>query len=237
MLTPTYDIDLQEKGLTLRCNGEAHYINYYWLRDNCPTSFDPKLRERTFDITQLSAPPRAAAAEVRDGALQVSWAGETHRSAFPLDSLLAFVSSRQRADPASLPRNLWRQGQAENFQRFSQRDVMTDLATCRAWAKAVITDGIAVITEMEDSDQALTDLAERLGLVHPSVSGTYFEVKVHIDPVNLAFTANALEMHTDTPAEELAPGVQFLHCRQNTVDGGHSLFVDGAAVAEDFRRE
>ena len=36
--------------------------------------------------------------------------------------------------------------------------------------------------------------------------------------------------------EELAPGVQFLHCRANSVEGGDSLFLDGVAVAEDFRQ-
>ena len=30
-------------------------------------------------------------------------------------------------------------------------------------------------------------------------------------------------------------GIQFLHCRRNTVEGGRSLFLDGAAVAEAFR--
>src|SRR3546814_9468776 len=44
-------------------------------------------------------------------------------------------------------------------------------------------------------------------------------------------------MHTDVPAEELAPGVQFLHCRANSVAGGDNLILDGAAVAEDFRRD
>src|SRR3546814_2770604 len=44
-------------------------------------------------------------------------------------------------------------------------------------------------------------------------------------------------MHTDVPAEELAPGVQFLHCRANAVQGGDNLILDGAAAAEDFRRD
>ena len=53
-------------------------------------------------------------------------------------------------------------------------------------------------------------------------------------PTNLAYTAKALEMHTDTPAEDIAPGVQFLHCR-NSVEGGANLFLDGVAVANDLR--
>ena len=44
-------------------------------------------------------------------------------------------------------------------------------------------------------------------------------------------------MHTDLPGEEAAPGVQFLHCLENTVDGGLSLFLDGVAVAMALKAE
>jgi gamma-butyrobetaine dioxygenase len=75
-----------------------------------------------------------------------------------------------------------------------------------------------------------------MGCVRPTFFGTYFDVKTHINPTNTAYTAGALELHTDTPAEEFAPGIQFLHCRVNTVEGGDSLYADGVAVANDFRQ-
>ncbi len=67
-------------------------------------------------------------------------------------------------------------------------------------------------------------------------SGTYFDVKRHIKPRNTAYTQAALELHTDTPAEEVAPGIQFLHMRANSVEGGRNLFGDGVAAANDFRK-
>src|SRR3546814_9452186 len=85
---------------------------------------------------------------------------------------------------------------------------------------------------MPDSDAGLTETVRLLGQVRPTFFGEYFDVRVHVDPANLAYTAKALEMHTDVPAEELAPGVQFLHCRANSVAGGDNLILDGAAVAE-----
>jgi gamma-butyrobetaine dioxygenase len=237
MLTTPFDVTLRTAGLVLKSAEQEVYLNYYWLRDNCASSFDPEVNERTFDITALARPPVAKSAQVSGGDLDIVWCNEDHTSTFSIETLVAFGTGKGRPDPAVLSRNLWRAGYSDSFQRFSQHDVMNDMQARTAWAKAMITDGIAVITDMGDSDAALTDLANCLGLVRPSVAGDYFEVKVHIAPVNLAFTANALEMHTDTPAEEFAPGVQFLHCRQNTVDGGYSLFLDGAAVAEDFRRD
>ena len=56
---------LKEKGLEIvLSDGQPHYFNYYWLRDNCPTSFNGATRERCFDIFHLDAAPVAASAEV-----------------------------------------------------------------------------------------------------------------------------------------------------------------------------
>jgi len=237
MQTNLSHVTLKESGLMLVSGQNEAYFNYYWLRDNCRSSFDPDLRERTFDITTLHHAPVAKAAWVDDGELIIDWKNEDHQSRFSIEWLYAFKDRGKRHDPADLPRKLWRAGKGDAFSRFRQHDVMNDMTIWATWARAMIEEGIAVITGMEDNDQALTDLANCLGLVRPSVAGAYFDVKVHIAPVNLAFTANALEMHTDTPAEEMPPGVQFLHCRRNSVAGGYSLFLDGAAVAEDFRME
>ena len=66
-------VTLEAAGLNVTLPGGAPgYFNYYWLRDNCPTSFDPQTRERTFDIFHLSARPRPAAAQV-EGDILVIW--------------------------------------------------------------------------------------------------------------------------------------------------------------------
>src|SRR3546814_2523614 len=56
------DILLGETGLELPlAGGSRAYFNYYWLRDNCPTSFDRETRERTYDIFQDIEPRPASA--------------------------------------------------------------------------------------------------------------------------------------------------------------------------------
>jgi gamma-butyrobetaine dioxygenase len=99
-----------------------------------------------------------------------------------------------------------------------------------------LTEGVAILDGLPDSDEALEAAANLIGFPRPTFFGPYFDVRMHADPDNLAYTAKALELHTDVPAEDLAPGVQFLHCRRNSVEGGESLFVDGAAVAAELRR-
>jgi gamma-butyrobetaine dioxygenase len=79
------------------------------------------------------------------------------------------------------------------------------------------------------SDEALTEVVRHIGLVRLTFYDDYFDVRSHIEPWNLAYTAAALELHTDTPAEEMAPGIKFLYCRANSVAGGDNLFLHEVA--------
>jgi len=228
---------LLDRGLEVTLDGGArHYFNYYWLRDNCATSFDPETRERVYDIFAEDTPPRATRASVIDDALVIEWAGSGHRSTYPLAWLGAHAVAGPRHDPAVLPREYWYADHYPAMARFAFDAVSTDRAALKDWVHALLTQGVAILTDMPDSDQGLTDAANLIGFPRPTFFGAYFDVRLHIDPDNLAYTAKALELHTDVPAEDLPPGVQFLHCRRNSVDGGESLFVDGAAVAAELRR-
>lgn len=230
-------VRLSDKGLFVPLAKGETYFNYYWLRDACPTAIDPQTRERVFDITSLDAAPQARAARIEGGALVIDWANEAHQTRLPLEQLQAFADNGRKPDPADIPRNLWYSDQYDSFKRVRQADVVNTEEGCAVLARALIEDGVALVTEMENSDDSLTRLVNCLGPVTPSAEGDHFEVRLEIEPTNLAFTAGPLEMHTDLPGEEMAPGVQFLHCRENTVDGGRSLFLDGAAVATALRSE
>ncbi|MEM9707773.1 MAG: TauD/TfdA family dioxygenase [Pseudomonadota bacterium] len=226
----------EENGLTVSLpNGTRAYFNAWWLRDNCSTSFDAETRERTFDIFHSAAAPQPVEASIDGNALTVRWAGEDHISRYPLDMLASYAGGEARHDPADLPRRPWLADHYPNLTRVSHPALLEDAAERRRWMEALLVEGVAIVTDMPDSDAALTRTAELLGTIRPSFFGAYFEVRTHVKPTNLAFTSKALELHTDVPAEELAPGIQYLHCRRNSVEGGLNLFLDGTAVAHDLR--
>ncbi|GAA0773948.1 gamma-butyrobetaine,2-oxoglutarate dioxygenase [Roseibium denhamense] len=228
---------LKENGLDVPLpDGSTAYFNYYWLRDNCPASFDPETRERVFDVFGLLEAPKPAAAALVSDYLEVTWQASGHVSRIPVAQLLQYARPGQRPDPANLPRQAWFSDHYAHMARFSHEAVLHDETARRDWAGAMLTDGVALITGMPDTDAGLTETAGLLGYVRPSYFGVTFEVKTHIKPTNLAFTSKALPLHTDLPSEEFAPGIQYLHCRANSVEGGDSIFVDGLAVAEDFRK-
>lgn len=229
-------VSCNKHGLTVPLAQGQVYFNYSWLRDNCSSSFDSKTRERIFDICNLEFNPVAHSAEIKNNKLVIHWAGENHVSTFSLKWLENWAIPKIRDDDAAISRSLWRSEHFDKLARFNIQALRTDKQKLTQYARSLIEDGIALVSGLENSDQALTDLAHLLGRVRPSVSGDYFDVRVHLDPVNLSYTSSALELHTDTPAEELPPGIQFLHCRANDVKGGMTIFLDGATVAEDFKR-
>lgn len=230
-------VTLADKGLSLPlASGKTGYFNYYWLRDNCATSFDSQTRERTFDIFHLDVAPRPQTAELTAEGLAILW-NDGHKALYSMDFLAAYAEGKRRHDPANLPRKAWYGDHYPDVARFSQPKLMADKTEVARWIEAMLVEGVAILTDMPDSAEGLTETVRLIGHVRPTFFGEYFDVKTHIKPTNLAYTAKALEMHTDTPAEDLAPGVQFLHCRANSVEGGQNLFLDGVAVANDLRAE
>src|SRR3546814_17904618 len=76
-------ITLGEQGLELPLpDGTCGYFNYYWLRDNCATSFDRATRERTYSIFQDREPPPPRAPSAR-AALELVWQGSGHATPHP----------------------------------------------------------------------------------------------------------------------------------------------------------
>ena len=231
-------VTLGPKGLDAPLkDGSTAYFNYYWLRDNCPTSFDSQTRERVFDIFHEAEEPVPESARVSDDALEIVWKGGGHVSRHGLDWLASYKAGVPRRDPADLPRRFWYADHYQQIARFSQPALLADRTLVAQWIEAMLVEGVAIVTDMPNSDEGLTETAKLIGHVRPTFFGEFFDVKTHIKPTNLAYTAKALELHTDTPAEDMAPGMQFLHCRANSVEGRANLFLDGAAAATDLRTE
>ena len=216
-------------------NHTRQYFNYLWLRDNCPSSWSPQTRDRVFDITSQPLDLRPAAARIDGNCLLVEWASDGHVSNYDLDWLLGWTANPAIADSAAVSQTLWYCDHVHSLQRFGFSELVSGRDVRKRYLHTLLQQGIALVDGLPDTDSAITELAEIAGAVRASFSGTYFNVKAEPYPKGVAYTANALEPHTDSPCEEFPPGVQYLHCRVNTSNGGATTFVDGAAVAEALR--
>ena len=227
-------VELLENGLRVRIADELAYFNYFWLRDNCPSAWDKDTQERSFDILNEPDDLRAVHACVVNSELQIEWSGG-HKSIYCLDWLIKWHNGVHHGDSAVRTRCAWYADHYKDLHRFNYQSLFNDPALVADWAEALLDHGIALVQGLPNTDQGLSSLCELIGTVRASFSGYVFNVFSKKKPENLAYTAKALELHTDLPAEELAPGVQFLHCRVNDASGGDSLFVDALAVANDLK--
>lgn len=167
--------------------------------------------------------------------LQIVWEHDRHSSVYAMDWLISWAECPGHPDPSQVPRRLWRREHEAALGRFRFEDLYERPEALREYLRTLLCDGIGLVENVPDTDDGVKQVAELAGHVRASFSGYFFDVKAYPKPVGTAYSANALEPHTDVPCEEYPPGIQYLHCRRNDAVGGQTTFVDGAAVASDLR--
>ena len=216
-------------------DGERADYPFLWLRDNCPSAWHPETEEKVLDLLGVSPDVAPARAELAGDALRIGWDGTGHESRFPLDWLRAHRPGHPRRDPADVARTAWRGNLgAGAIPRARASEVLEDDGALARWLRAAKATGLSIVEGLADDPEAGLAVARRVGFLRQTNFGLTFEVRSKPNPNNLAYTADALPLHTDLPNQELPPGWQFLHCLRNEAEGGGSVFADGLALAEDL---
>jgi gamma-butyrobetaine dioxygenase len=219
-------------------DGSVGDFPFIWLRDNCPSAFHPEARERVLDLLSIPADIAPTAVIIEDGRLRVDWAGEPLTSRFELDWLVRHRPGLRLADPAAVEPAPWR-GNAgpASIPRADAAALMTDDAALAAWLRELRAAGLSIVENLPPDMEAGMAVARRVGFLRETNFGRTFQVISKPNPNNLAYTAEALPLHTDLPNQEVPPGIQFLHCLANEAEGGESRFADGFSIAEDLRAD
>ena len=232
--TPTLTVENAWLRLTWP-EGAEGVFPHLWLRDNCPTAFHPVTQERTADILQLPETPQPATAMIDGDRLHIEWAEDGHVSRFPLDWLFAHRPGATSHDAAAYDPVVWTGEIGAGGIPRHHIDALDDPTTFAAWLSDTALYGISIVSGVPCVDGAGAALARRIGFLRETNFGVTFEVMNKPDPNNIAYTAEALPLHTDLPNQELTPGYQFLHCLANAATGGGSVFADGYALAAALR--
>jgi gamma-butyrobetaine dioxygenase len=206
-------------------DGRQSTFHHLWLRDNClcPSCRHPSVPERLVDTTSI--PDDIAPADVElspDDELVISWAGEDHRSVFPLSWLARHAYDDGPRPSAAEPRLLWTDAPPDPVPEVDHGDVQLQ------------RHGVSFIRNAPTEPGTAPRIAERVAFLRNSNFGLLWDVVSKPDPDSLAYTAHALAPHVDLVSREMLPGVQLLHCLVFDATGGDSILVDGFACAAEL---
>ena len=216
-------------------DGASTEFPYLFLRDNDPAGFHPQTRERLFDLLEVPEDLTASTAIIDGSDIAITWSG-SGETRIASDWLAAHRPGSRLTDPADVPADLWDSSYGARMVTAAASDLLQDDDALRDWLIATKATGLSIVTEIADDEDAALAIGERIGFLRETNFGRTFRVETMPDPNNLAYTSEALPLHTDLPNQELPPGFQLLHCERNGAEGGGSTFMDAFNVAEEVRK-
>jgi gamma-butyrobetaine dioxygenase len=222
-------------------DGRTSRFHVLWLRDNCPCSTcrHPQALERTYKFIDHPVPAIGAARLGAAGETVVEFisAEGRHSGRFSAGWLRRHCYAGQsREERVECPR-LWDQAAIRDLPVVDFSDYMNRDEGLRAWLEALRSWGIVLMRNAPAEPGKLLEIGGRVGPIRATNFGEYYDVISMPNPNASAYTAMALELHTDLANWRWPPDYQLLFCVRNDAVGGGSILADGFRVAEDLRRE
>jgi len=225
-------------------DGTLARFHHAWLRDNCPCAgcVHQVTKEQVFEFVgaPVDNPPSAAEAG-DDGTLEVVWSVDGHHSSYDAGWLFAYrYDDGLGARPTEVPDDapvVW-DGSTEGVPAtFDGPAVLADDEALLEWLLALRAYGLTRLRDVPTELDAVGRVAARIGIVRETNFGVLWDVRSEVAPVTNANTSFALPPHVDLATREYQPGLQFLHCIENSTRGGQGTYLDGLRVADVLRAE
>lgn len=223
-------------------DGKVARFHAVWLRDNAqdPQTRDQGNGQRLITIHDIAPDIRVIGAQVTTDSLSIRFAPDGYETTFQGDWLLAnrYDVARQ-IDRGSPPRwvETWDARFSAVLPVTEYEAARADLAALAQWLAAVRRYGFAVMRGVPTVAGAVTEVVSLFGFVRETNYGRLFDVRTRADPVNLAYTGRALQVHTDNPYRDPVPTLQLLHCLASESAGGESVLVDGFQAVAVLRAQ
>lgn len=219
-------------------DGTRQRFHALFLRENEVTEgvIDAVTRERGIEVDRFAPDLTLRSAEITDTALRLTFS-DGHRARLDPHWLRSLAEGRWRPDHGIPTPRPWETAEMPEPPSFDGPAALAEDATLHAFLAAAWEHGFARLRNLPVADGTVQRVGERIGTVRASNFGFLFSVETKPDPDSTAYTAVSLDGHTDLASRETQPGLQLLHCRENTATGGASTMADGFAVAEAIRAE
>ncbi|MDQ3470680.1 MAG: TauD/TfdA family dioxygenase [Actinomycetota bacterium] len=220
-------------------DGHDSAFHHLWLRDNCDCHecMHAQTRERLLDTFALDPDVAPTSLAMDQNALRIDWS-DGHRASTYACAWLRKHCACAVCQYVRRPRHRhWGAALTAALPAIDYADVIADDGALAHFVESVWTDGVAFVRGTPTTEDAVRELATRVGHIRATNFGPDFHVEAMPEPNNVAYTAVELRPHTDLVNHSSPPGVQFLACFVADAPGGASTLVDGFFVADRLREE
>jgi alpha-ketoglutarate-dependent taurine dioxygenase len=177
------------------------------------------------------------------GRVKVGWKNDIpgypaeHQSVYS-QSYLRALTGPHPPSPVARKRLYW---DRESFEKranwTSYADFMKDTEAFKTAVSALHRDGLIFIRDVEESEQTVVKMGERLGPLRNTFYGSTWNVRSLPNAKNVAYTNQYLGFHMDLLYLTTPPAYQLLHVLKNSCSGGESRFADSFFAATRLRQE
>lgn len=217
-------------GTTLDCHP-------MWLRENAPGPGGINLatRECELDPAHLHRQLSITHVGTADGALEVVFEPERRCATFH-PGWLRHIAAQLHQPYALIPEPVvWTAAEyPEPVSHDGACVLVDDDRFCDALCD-LARYGLVRLTDCGTDPATVGRVGERIGALRDTNFGLTWHVDVDVSPTTVANTGLRLAPHSDLPTREVPPGLQLLHCVENTVEAGWSTMSDGLAIAEHLQ--
>ena len=215
-----------------------------WLRDNGHDSKtrDPGSWQKLVTLRDIPAQTRVESATVNEesGQLELTFYPDQWSTCIDTNWLWEHrYDVDEPKEPALFRSNVttWSANFAGGLPSVSFAHAKSDPQALLQWLSGIDHYGVAMMEDIPIRSESVLEVVGLFGFPRQTNQGTWFEIKVESNPINLATSALELQAHTDNPYRDPVPTLQLFGCLQNDADGGESIVVDGFKAAEVLRQE
>lgn len=222
-------------------------VNPILLRDACQCGkcVDGSTHQRDFLFTDI--PTNIAVSSIEQDTetrtWRVKWENdidgyEDHVSVFPQSTLTQLLDGIPASLDVHRTISLW---DKETYTRESADidfdSLLRDDKVLASALERIQRHGLIFVVGIPEDPEAVQVILARLGILRNTFYGDTWNVKSVPQAKNVAYTHKDLGFHMDLLYMKEPPGLQLLHCLQNSCEGGESLFADTFKAIDVLRQE
>ncbi|KAI7326642.1 Trimethyllysine dioxygenase [Hortaea werneckii] len=231
------DTDAQDLAKRLNIQADGRWLREICSCVECRNQDTAQRNINVFKMDRKSSAIRQVLPATNGQGVEVAFE-DGHVSFFPIEAFIgrtAAQTQENRAGFASV--KPWSAGIANNPPTVKHVDVKSG-SGMGGLMRLIREYGFAFIDQMPATPEASEDLLRSIGPIRDTHYGAFYDFTSDLSSKDTAYTAEALEPHTDNTYFTEPAGLQALHMLSHTGgSGGESSLVDGFAAADQLYRQ